>query len=266
VADGEEVSDYPFQLDPPLSGAPAFGALLARMHQVHRTHQVAARPENATLRLAVQYCRAFFDADPRQADLIEDQLHAMQAEAAGAIVLTDADLIQDLSEADDATSAASVDEDAAADEGEEAEPDYEVTAPSAARDHVRALLLSGCDNLLDIAQRILLYLTEHAAAAEAGADTLSTDAESNPAHEEDNEFWPDSEHCHCLTQMLTELNIPDPSMDGMDHTPVPTWADVSAAKVYQDLLYAAVRSLHPLPLSAVSAAQVYIYIYFPHLS
>ena len=56
--------------------------------------------------------------------------------------------------------------------------------------------------------------------------------------------------------MLTELSRPEVSMEGMSHTPEPTWEDVAAAKVYQDMLHTAVRDLHCLPLSPGSVSQV----------
>jgi hypothetical protein len=231
-----QVADYPFQIEASLMGAPAFARLLGCMQRMSESQSVGVRPGNDALYLAVKYCRAFYEADYLEGQLLGDA------------ALSDADLVVDPVEAD-ANSESGDDETVS--EGV-VRPDCEVAD---AWDYVSELIQEGHRELPAIAQKIVLFLTLHAAAAaEHSPITEITDVESDSVVSAD--FWPDLEHCQCLTKMLTDLSEPEPCMQGMTHTPVPTWTDVLAADVYQQLLLYAVLELYPLPLDVHTAAQV----------
>jgi hypothetical protein len=236
-----QVGDYPFQIEASLMGAPAFAGLLDCIQCMSRSQRVGVRPGNDALHLAVKYCRAFYEADLREADYLEGQLLDDAA-------LSDADLVVDPVEVD--ANSENGDDETVSEGG--VRPDCEVAD---AWDYVSELIQEGHHELPAIAQKIVQFLTVHAAAAaEHSPITEITDVESDSVDSVD--FWPDLEHCQCLTKMLTDLSEPEPCMQGMTHTPVPTWTDVLVADVYQQLLLYAVLELYPLPLDVHTAAQV----------
>lgn len=217
----------PFALEEGTYGLRAFTRLLSALRAQGPNFSLCAVEGNVVLHLAIQYSRAFFNLDTTAMDSLTSELimaNAMQADSE-VLGLPPSDQA-DENDAADAREALLED----SDEGE-AEEDFTILVPDELEEQFLDLLNANPpSDVAACATRVLQYFSD------LHAGTIPLPAELSL------EMLPlQPDHITALQTMMKCMRAPDRVLDEHPHHPMADWETVVAGKVYQDLLYRAIR-------------------------